>query len=198
METSCCLTVPSLPAVDAVPPVAQSPEIESLESNAQAINAQISQGEQSLVRTYWALGEALDQLRPHYPRGTWEKQLARLEIEQTRAKRAMWFFQNHTKAEAEEVESPIKAYANRARKQTQQKKDTARAPVEPSRKEAEVVGDDSQPLDVHHEAVLQPEDLSECEVAAFNLFVNACGNMDRALQVAEACRSLYGKVAVNE
>src|SRR5262245_55353692 len=103
-------------------------EIATLEGTALALNSQINQGEKSLARTYWGLGDALIRLRPLYGHGNWEKELARLGIEQTRARKAIWFCEQFkTVQKAEKVESVSKAYASRSRKQKQNKKKSREA-----------------------------------------------------------------------
>jgi len=170
-----CLTI--VPAADSVP-VAN--DIEKLEITAQAINLTITQGEQSLAAAYWELGDTLLQLRPLYSRGEWEGNLARLGIEQTRAKRAIWFRRNYaTLDQAEQVESPTKAFAARSRTQAQQRKKPAEPVFE---------------LDF----ASQPDEISEEEFLAFNDFATVCGSLERAMRVAESCCSICTEVAVNE
>jgi hypothetical protein len=183
VESNCCLTVIPLPVVDAVDPVAVVPEpadVENLETTAQAINLTITQGEQSLATAYWELGDTLLQLRPLYLRGTWEGNLSRLGIEQTRAKRALWFRRHYTLAQAEEVESPAKEFAARPRKQRQRRRKFAKPVFEDSTA--------NQPV----------EEVSDEEFLAFNNFAKVCGSLERAMQVAESCCCICGEVACHE
>lgn len=206
-----CLTVLSLPVADSVPVVGQPTEIESLESAAQALNSQISQGQKSLAAAYWELGDTLNQLRPLYLHGEWESHLARLGIEQTRAKRAIWFRNTYkTLSKAEKVESPTKAYADRPRKQLQRRK----AAGDSVRHQPETVGERSMPVsDGEPEAgestpvfdggrkipiATQPENVSDEEFLIFSSFVKACNGLGRAVQIFDACCSMYKEVAVNE
>jgi hypothetical protein len=185
MESNCSLTlfapaVATLPAVVDPSPVAPANnEIATLEETALALNSQINQGEKSLARTYWELGDALIQLRPLYDYGNWERELGRLGIEQTRARKAMWFREEfNTLTKAEKVESVSKVYSTRPRKQKQNKKARKVSVTMP-------------------EVGTGPEGVTEDEYAAFLAFVKACGDLDRAFAVVESCQLLFGEVAIH-
>ena len=193
MEANCCLTIFPLPAVDAVPVVERpepANEIENLETAAREFNRSISLGHKSLSAAYWELGDTLLLLRPLYPHRTWEKHLSLLGIETTRAKRAIWLRENHTREEAEQVEAPAKAFAARTRKQEQRKKNAAE-PARPEMNLATPVSTKSRKL------AAKSNNVSDEEVLAFKSFVNTCGGLNRALAVVELCSSMFAEIAVH-
>ncbi len=211
MEATCCLSVVPLPAIDTVPVVVVGPpKIKQLESTAQELNRTINHNQKSLAANYWKLGDILLALRPLYPHGTWEDHLTRLGIELTRSKRATWFRNTYTTlTKAEKIESPTKAYAERDRKQIQKRKRKAESPLHcpaPQKKTAldhsaakqlKIAGT-SMPVLGQEVASAQLESVSEEEFLVFSSFVKACDGLGRAMQIFEACCSIYKEVAVNE
>ena len=172
MKSANSLTI-FAPSGDSVP---ATKNLADLENAARDLNSRINQGEQSLIVTLWELGDVLVSLRPQYPHGTWETELARLGIEQTRAKRAIWLRVNHARPDGKNDESVSQLYAKRPRKQVQPRKNARQKAV----------------------VTQQSHGVAEKEFAAFTQFVAVCGNLDRAMAVVESCRSLYMEVAVNE
>ena len=99
---------------------------EELHAYAQSQHQAILDDERMLAVKYWRLGVALNLLRKSFDHGQWERQLAELNIEKTKASRARAIAKTYG-SENDLVGLTVKqAYDGRIRKQRKQSQDAAK------------------------------------------------------------------------
>lgn len=101
--------------------------VEELGAYAKAQHAAIVQGEQSLTRLYWSLGNALELARRQFDRGQWGKYLASLGLNKTRVSKARAIFRRFASPEAIGDLGVEEAYAERQRHQESSRRERRRA-----------------------------------------------------------------------